>query len=183
MIVSEARAIGPVDFPEFTGERIYMVPFTQRGGLPHALSRWQRTVDQMLDGIRTDREIFLMVDQGIVEAGRAHRRPGVHIEGNWYADQGRHGGHRGRRGVDDWSTFDPEAVILASDVQGCMAYLGCFEGESKARGDCAHIDISGARRLAMAPYTAYAGSVTTLHESLPIPMATRRTLVRLNAPL
>ena len=55
-----------VTFPEFTGERVYMQKFFKRTGLPSNLSRWQVTVDKMLQGVETDNAIYIMIDQGIV---------------------------------------------------------------------------------------------------------------------
>lgn len=69
--------------PENTGERVYMLEFYKKNGLPAHLSRWQKTVDQLLDGIDTDGPIYLMIDQGFVKAGSIQRRGGVHIDGYW----------------------------------------------------------------------------------------------------
>lgn len=85
---------GSVIFPEFCGERVYMEPFFQKTGLPGHLSRWQRTVDAMLDGIETENPIYLMIDQSPVGAGSTQRRPGLHIDGYWNAGMGSHSGHR-----------------------------------------------------------------------------------------
>lgn len=74
---------GTVSFPTFTGERVYMRPFFKHEGLPEHLSRWQPTVDAMLDGIDTDCPIYLMIDQKEVKANTTHRRPGMHLDGFW----------------------------------------------------------------------------------------------------
>lgn len=88
---SNVKELGSVRFPEFTGERVYMVGFTKRDGLPSHLSRWQPTVDQMLDSVDTDGPIYFMADQGIVKGGDTHRRPGVHIDGYWHPAIQAHG--------------------------------------------------------------------------------------------
>lgn len=93
MIQSIAQQRGIVAFPAFTGERIYMQPFFQRDGLPKEMGRWQPTVDAMLDGIKTDQPIYLMVDQGIILPSTSHRRPGIHVDGYWNPGPG-HGSHR-----------------------------------------------------------------------------------------
>lgn len=77
------REVGQVSFPRHTNERIYMVPFLQREGLPREYERWQATVDAMLVDIKTDSPIYMMVDQGVIKAGVSHRRPGMHIDGYW----------------------------------------------------------------------------------------------------
>ncbi|KQP37587.1 hypothetical protein [Pseudorhodoferax sp. Leaf274] len=82
---------GAVTFPEFTGERVYMLPFRKAEGLPFDLARWQPTVDAMLDGIDVASPIYLMIDQGVVQPGATHRRPGVHIDGYWRPEIAAHG--------------------------------------------------------------------------------------------
>ena len=82
---------GAVTFPEFTGERVYMVPFTIKDGLPTELKRWQPTVDAMMDGIDMPGVGYLMVDQSIALPGHAQRRPGLHIDGYWNPGLSAHG--------------------------------------------------------------------------------------------
>ena len=64
MYTSKVVELNEVSFPAWNGERVYMRPFTKRDGLPFDLARWQPTVDQMLQGIDTDSEIYLMIDEG-----------------------------------------------------------------------------------------------------------------------
>jgi len=236
------RPIGVVTaFPEHTGERVYMAPFTKAGGLPDQLARWQPTVDQMMAEVETDATCYIMIDQGIVEPGKAMRREGIHIDGYWHGETLQsHGsssshlpaptpgwgstpsGHRpagvpfrplghvsvpihraiselpkgGKRkkqrihdkdhddSPEDWSaaTFDaPEAIILASDLRGCVGYVGEFEGPIGQGGDCSHVDLSTLTGHTLVPDRVYAGNVTFLHESVPI-VAGPRTLVRINVP-
>ncbi|WP_298848879.1 hypothetical protein [uncultured Salinicola sp.] len=74
---------GDVAFPSYEGERVYMRPFLKADGLPQDLSRWQPTVDAMLEGIDTDQPVYIMIDQSPVLAGATQRRPGLHIDGYW----------------------------------------------------------------------------------------------------
>jgi len=200
------KEIGPVTFPENTGERVYMLPFTRREGLPAHLSRWQLTIDAMLQGVETDGPIYLMIDQGIVKAGSPHRRGGAHIDGNWNPGVSAHGsggGHGPRPGHGpspglpghkpgglhgslggswDSHNFAPEALILASDVTASCGYLGEIDGNPKEGGDCSHLDLSTAHRVPLLAGRSYAGNVTMVHESLPLLRDCQRTLVRLNVP-
>ena len=127
-----------VTFPEFTGERVYMQKFFKRTGLPSNLSRWQATVDKMLEGVDTDNAIYIMIDQGIVGPTAAHRRPGRHIDGYRHDEVQCHSGRGGHMGIyshggtpgwvfnGSWehATLDqPEAIILASDVSACDGYI------------------------------------------------------------
>ena len=193
---------GQITFPEFAGERVYMRPFTKKGGLPSDLKRWQSTVDQMLEGVDAPGAIYLMIDQRTVQPGAYHRRPGLHIDGYWNpavrAHNGRDdggGSHGGRGGgghiTAGWDTGGgwmrcdfsmPEAIILASDVTASRGFKGVWDGDCKDGGDCAHIDTSNMEEVIFSAGQAYAGNVTMLHESLAIPFKADRTLVRLNVP-
>lgn len=93
MTVSAIEERGSVTFPEFAAERIYMMPFRKNDGLPADLAHWQYTVDQMLDGIDTDRDMFLMIDQSVVPESGFQRRPGVHVDGWWVVEPGSEGMH------------------------------------------------------------------------------------------
>lgn len=194
------KEIGPVQFPANTGERIYMLPITKRDGLPSNLARWQPTIDSMLLGVDVDGPIYLMIDQGIVKAGTSHRRGGPHIDGNWNPGISAHGGGGGGWGPPPspghrpklshgsngcgWNAenFSPEALILASDVTASCAYVGEIDGDPVEGGDCSHLDLSTALRVPLIAGKAYAGNVTMVHESLPVPTDCKRTLVRLNVP-
>lgn len=198
---SNVEQRGPVQFPAFTAERIYMREFRQCDGLPKDLARWQPTVDQMLDGIETDGPIYLMVDQGVTQIGKTHRRPGLHIDGYW-SPGGRD--HRGNHiaampkwngdpdwrdninGQSPWGHIDlstPEAIILASDVIGCCAFVGEYDTAHIKEGGAANgVDTFGLQRIVMNPNRAYSGNVGMLHASIPHTAKVQRTLVRLNVP-
>jgi hypothetical protein len=294
MLQSVVQKVGPVDFPAFAAERIYMREFRLETGLPEDLKHWQQTVDQMLVGVDTDSPIYLMVDQKFISASETHRRPGLHIDGYWnpagmWDDQkpwnavsekmqafnwpsqgpdgiyrwpdgtpmvpqpkpeglsahgglgrGSHGprggvvrdGHgyiseeeyqrrqleeyeRRQRQIDEgkphknkrenydtrnpsknasgrWQNptpnwvFDPrdrpEAIILASDISASRALLGEWDGLILPGGDVAHLDFSHMQSVTLEANTAYAGNVTFVHESLPVPHDCYRTVVRLNVP-
>ena len=181
----------PVTFPRFSGERVYMRPFLQSEGLPFDLSRWQPTVDAMLYGIATDGPIYLMIDQGMVRAGVTHRRPGVHIDGYWNPETGNHddrqpahfhGGYMSQRHITELSKTRHEAILLASDISACRGFIGEYDGIIGEGGDCSTFDLSSLEIVNFKSDRCYAGNVTALHESLPVPHDCLRTLVRLNVP-
>lgn len=209
---SRITARNTVEFPEPQGDRIYMLPFTKSGGLPASARRWQGVVDQMLEGVDTTGPVYLMVDEGLVRAGTAQRRPGLHIDGYW-DPSGRHQEHRpglgchrpnpnerghsprppthrpapGRHGVDgakwaDAEFKDPEAIMLVSSVSAAQGYVGTFHGPIGEGGDCSHLGVAGLERMPFLAGTVYAGNVTALHESLPVEVDCVRQLVRLNVP-
>ena len=178
---------GKVSFPEFTAERVYMKEFYKEKGLPSELSRWQNTVDSMLEGVETDGPIYLMIDQGVVKGGTSQRRGGLHVDGYWNPRISAHGGtkHIGSWKTGGWVNCDfkdKEALILASSLTAARGYQGIWEGSCGEGGDCSHINTSNLKEVAMHAGNIYAGNVTMLHESLPVAEDCIRTLVRLNVP-
>ena len=178
---------GKVNFPEFTAERVYMKEFYKEKGLPSELSRWQNTVDSMLEGVETDGPIYLMIDQGVVKGGTSHRRGGLHVDGYWNPRISAHGGtkHFGSWKTGGWVNCDfkdKEALILASSLTAARGYQGIWEGSCGEGGDCSHISTSNLKEVVMRAGNTYAGNVTKLHESLPVAEDCIRTLVRLNVP-
>lgn len=187
-----------------------MIPFMQKEGLPPHLNHWQETVDNMLDGIQSHEPIYFMVDQAYVPAGLSHRRPGVHVDGYWIADVTSHGGgrhapepthgprrkgiHYPSRGVHgssawevpDWRFPDfstPEAILLASDVQGARAWTGLYDtGLIGEGGNADKVPVELLAALDLKANHVYHGNVGTLHASVPLGESTKRTLVRLNCP-
>lgn len=176
---SAIRRASKVTFPAHTGERIYMHPFLKVDGevlLPSKLRRWVPTVTDMLEGVETAKRMYLMVDQSEVAMGNAHRRPGPHIDGNWSPDGGGE--------VDPEDFDDTELVILASDVEGCVAYVGSYPRvDFGPGGDCSKMDLSGLKKVPLKAGYAYVGTVATIHESIPVKQTCKRTLVRINVPL
>lgn len=99
--ISVMQKRGRVELPVWKGERHYMIPFQQRQGLPDFIGRFQPAVDAMLAGIETKHDIYIMIDESEVFAGRSQRRPGVHVDGYWI--DGKHSQHRGRKlGAHAW---------------------------------------------------------------------------------
>lgn len=180
-----------VTFPAFTGERVYMHKFYRDTGLPPEFRRWQDTVDAMLDGIDSVGPVYLMIDQWIVRAGRHHRRPGVHVDNYWDDAIRVHGyeppprpahspkprpvhGNHSRYGSN-------EAIVLASDVLGCRAFVGAYDTEPGDGGDASHVDLSRLDTVDLAPGRTWFGDTASLlHESIPQSQDCLRTVVRLN---
>ena len=178
MVESKMQRLGVIPFPEFRGEKIYMVPFYQSDPLPDKLRRWQKTIDAMLKTIDAPEgeKLFFMVDESIVKAGTPQRRPGIHIDGNWI------------EGATEDSPqlkkpLYPETIILASNVSGCAGYTGIYREDLIGKGgEASLVNVSKMQRTVMLPDFAYAGNVHFLHESLPAKVTVRRTLVRINVP-
>jgi len=174
MYQSIVQELGKTSFPAFQSERVHMRKFTKKAGLPSDLARWQETVDNMLEGVNADKNIFIMIDQQFVKSGDFHRRSGVHIDGYWDEVLC---GHAHRH--SDLNNIS-EGLIIASNVSSCRAYTGEYEGEILEGGDCSLIDTKLMNSVIFQENKIYAGNVTMLHESLPVPLDCYRTVVRLN---
>lgn len=84
-----------------------------------------------------------------------------------------------------WEEVDltgKEAIILASDLIGCRAFEGEWDGMPMDGGDCSHIDVSNLQEVIFDKNVVYRGNVGMLHESMPILLGGKRTVVRLNVP-
>jgi hypothetical protein len=182
-MLSISSIAGTTSFPEWKGERIYMVPFTKNKGLPKDLEHWQPTINSMLENIHCPEQIYLMVDQGIVTPKNSHRRGGMHIDGVWGFTGHKHewrgcaAGHRthgdGRHGE--------QLIVLATDIQASTVYHGDWEGIAKSGGSCDHLNKNTFDVVPIEANKVYVGdTMTLLHESLPTSATFQRTLVRLN---
>jgi hypothetical protein len=212
-MISQLNVGSAVVFPEWRGERHYMLPFTLRNGLPKSIGRFETTVAQMIEGLQVnpDQECYIMIDEKEVSPGNFHRRPGLHVDGYWYAATQKHGGghkalchapqwtpvapppgkedypvlpthHRGHRGA---SGKAQEALLLASSYSAAQAVVGIYERDfvnDWRGGDCSDLSTYGLQEVLLQANRAYHMDVMTLHESLPITESVRRTLVRINVP-
>lgn len=193
-MLSQIKQLNKIEnFPSFTGERVYMLPFKKQTGLPKKLQRWQNIIDNILQYVKSDKFIFLMIDQSFVKAGTPQRRPGLHIDGVWkptlntseldsyntnkyiYA-----GGHDSKHSVINTSS---ETILLISDILGCKAYAGTYQDIPREGGNCQHISIDHLSSIPLLPNFVWQADNLTLHESLPVKKDCYRTLLRLNVQL
>jgi len=175
---SKSTIIGAVQFPVFTGERVYMRSCTK--DLPADLSRWQPTVDQLLIDRPADTRIFLTLDQKVVPAGKTHRRPGAHIDGVWCNDAG---GYVHKKKHCMGTSAREQTLVLASDVEGCVSLEGeyVWGGREFLGGSLSEDEIAGLQRVRMLPMVGYAGDASAwAHLPLVLPVETARTLIRIN---
>jgi hypothetical protein len=82
---SKSKELGEISFPEFKGDKIYMLEFDlENPVLPEKYKRWESVVVDMIKNspVKTGKA-YLTVDEDDVTAGRSHRRGGVHVDGNY----------------------------------------------------------------------------------------------------
>lgn len=189
---SRSVAIARVDFPAFTGARVLMMPFQLRdpvATLPPTIAAYASAVGAIVAALpireRGHGIAYLTIDEQFVEAGRAHRRPGLHVDG-WAKDGVPNGGAWGRGGGGGWGgqSRPGTGFVMAASVTGAAAYLGEFDGEPAEFGDCEALREQTTRcyRLLLLPSLAYACDGLTVHESVPQGFAARRQFLRLSLP-
>lgn len=182
--LSQIKPGSPVTFPEWRGEKHYMIPFTMSADLPEKISRYQNVVRQMMSGVDVDpnQECYLLVDEKEVLPNNFHRRPGLHVDGYWHPEIQCHGGHSP---APRHSSLVPEGLLLASSYAACRALVGQYERDFEADwrgGDCSDLRTDGLREIQLQANRAYLLDVMTLHESLPIYEPVKRTVIRINVP-
>lgn len=105
---SVVSKLGPVSFPEWKGQKLYMIPFYFGMDVPKELNRFKSTIAKMLSDSETKfgSKCFVMVDESYVESGNYHRRPGLHVDGYWHDGLSCHGGG-GRRSIPGHAPSQP----------------------------------------------------------------------------
>lgn len=122
-----------------------------------------------------------------------HRGSGGHISA--LAGQGMSGHQYGTWGVpvpgkwdspgNNWSLIDfsePQAMLLASDVQGAKAWTGLFNEQLIGEGgEASRVPVELLAPLDLKAGHVYLGNVSSLHASVPLGEC-NRSMVRLNVP-
>ena len=117
--------------------------------------------------------------------GRHGSTPGGHGSLPYYTPPAKGPGVRKVKRPPTRKAHAGEALLLASSYSSAVAYLGTywrnFE-EAWRGGDCSELDLRHMAPVHLQAGVAYHLDVFTLHESLPVREATRRTLVQINVP-
>jgi hypothetical protein len=196
-IHSAVVKVGQVKFPRITDvTQVYMHPMMigEKIDLPKGAESFTPVVESMLAMLDSTAQgkAFVTIDRRTVFAGKTHRRPGPHVDGNfiyeWHGGGGWLTGEAGR-------FLEPHAhklqycnplggMLIASDHKACRVWTGRFEGEPNQGGDCSHLQsqLNKAPTFLMEEKALYLGNSTCIHESLPVERDVFRTLVRITLP-
>jgi hypothetical protein len=196
--------VSEVVLPEFRGLKILMMPivFGDDATVP------DKDCIPMLNAMRIampqheGKVVYLTVDQNLVEAGKTHRRPGLHVDGYPHTEVDKrffglsgiwagvsHGGTWG--GGGGWGGgnknlywWDGTGLLTISSVEGCKVWHQEFKGEPKVEGDCEHLreQCREENAVTLKANVLYWMNPACVHESLPMNVETRRTFVRLSLP-
>lgn len=172
MLVSQAKSLGQIKLPVPSGIQIQMMPivFHDPHSIPTRLSKWKKTICELMDLLEGDGIGYLTIDEQKVKVGTSHRRPGLHIDGH---------GSWGGGGGGSWAG---NGMVTVSSEAACNLYLGEFEGNSSTDGDCEHLREQCKKPVLQKRNEIWWLDGKCLHESLPINASTVRQFVRISSP-
>ena len=171
-LVSNFSTVGAIKFPEFLGRQVHMHEFNiDNPSMPIGFEDYLEVVNSLCESVSGT--AYLTVDEKIVQSGNSHRRGGAHLDGRWMPDLGTHkGGGHVQAGVNN-------PLIVASSVEGCVAYGGEFEGVPKEDGDLEHIRDQLGKGEVLKCNQGYLLSPDCVHESIPLLHTTKRSFIRI----
>jgi len=184
---SVVENLGTEMLPEFKGDRVLMMPIhlhDVKASVPENLKRWIPFIEKAVElGPCKQGTAYLTIDESVVESGRHHRRPGLHVDG-WQDEGGtEHGGGWG--GGGGWgSQTTGEGMIIATNYLGSVGWHQEVEGWPKIYGDCEHLrpKLNMNKMVPFLPNTLYRLDGLTVHESIPVRKTVSRQFFRLSMP-
>jgi len=170
----------PVEFPEFSGERIMMMPVIlgRLSGVPEQYKDVVSLLYQMVE-LRHLGEIgYLTIDERSLKKGETLRREGKHVDGYYHGQCGAWGGGSGEGG--SWGSVG-NGMLVVSSTPHCKAYLGIIDGKPLDEGECDHLTMPN-EGLVFDAGAVYWVDGACVHESLPVEADTKRQFLRLSLP-
>ena len=166
----------PLKFPEFSGERIMMMPVIL-GDLKGVPKNYHELVTSLY-GVVEARHLgsvgYLTIDERQLQAGDTLRRSGLHVDGYYHGKCGAWGGGGG------WGSVG-NGMLTVSSTPHCRAYLGVIEGAPGPEGECYHLSMPNEGEVFEAGQVYWLDGAC-VHESVPVETTTKRQFVRLSLP-
>lgn len=177
--VSTFRKVGGhsyLDFPEFTGERIMMMPVIlgKLDGIPEQYKTLIKSLYWRIERRFYGEIGYLTIDEKELKAGETLRRGGLHVDGYYHGRCGAWGGGGG------WGSVG-NGMLTLSSTSHCRAYLGIIKGSPKDEGECDHL-IMPNEGVTFDAREVYWVDGACVHESLPVEEDTKRQFIRLSMP-
>ena len=190
-IESKVATLNKIKLPLYTGE-VSMVKFclTSLDGLPlefHNLAR------DMLKNIPVEGDGYFTIHGKKLKKGETLRRPGPHTDGNYEPCSWGKGGGSGWKVGENGPAIDTQyhkdsylningGIILASNYEACIGWVGEFEGNINVGGDCSKFELNNGK-FSLDRDTVYYGNNHFIHESLPMEDDVHRVLARITLPM
>lgn len=181
--------MGTIDLPLVSGEYA-MIPFDVLT-LNGLCDEFKKVAEQMLEGIaRVGGTAFFTIHGKKLKKGQTLRRGGAHIDGNYEPNLMTFGGGGWKVGQDGAEIntvlhqrqYEKElgGIILASNYEACLGWIGEYNGLPKKGGDCSHIELD--EPFMLKKDRIYYGNNHFIHESLPMAGDVHRVMARITMP-
>ncbi len=178
---SNFKLEGTVELPAFSNTRVMMMPLIigEPNSIPDFLNHYVNCLVKLFNFAlpsHKDQIGYITIDEKTVEAGKTHRRPGLHVDGVYNGNVGSWGG-------GGWGAVG-SGMLTVSNIEGCKAYKQWFNGTIGNDGECDsmvdQLKESGAEIFK--PNHVYWLCGLCVHESLPMKETADRQFVRLSLP-
>jgi hypothetical protein len=176
---STFHQVGELEFPDFSGTRVQMMPIILGDvwSVPETLAHYSEALKRLFAlGGHTGEVGYLTIDEKVLQPGETHRRPGLHVDGIF---QGRVGGSWG--GGGGWASV-ATGMLTVSSAPGCRAFSQEFSGWPGMEGECDHLADQCEDGTVLSPGVVYWAGGLCVHESIPMTKETPRQLIRLSLP-
>lgn len=170
-----------------------MIPIdlSQKCDLPIGLREWEKVVDHVTKHLPIKSgTAYVTIDEREIPGGATHRRPGAHVDGNYFGPQNGWGG-------GGWHRNDHTGgVMLLASSAGAVAWEGevsddptPWNNEGSADGpsdggDCEHMrrELASLDKTELKSNVLYWMNSGGIHESIPVKSNTKRSLLRITLP-
>lgn len=147
--------------------------------IPKSLEHYKETFSQMfsmMDQKHKSQVGYITIDEKMVQAGKTHRRAGLHVDGVFNDSCGGWGG-------GGWGSHGNGMITVASK-KGCKSYNQLFDGEIGKDGECDKIidQLDENKAEVFKDGVAYWVDGLCVHESVAQPEDCERIFVRLSMP-
>lgn len=186
---SIAVSSGIITLPLLEGE-FPMIPFDVLT-LEGLCDEFKIIAKQMLSGIKlVSGTAFFTIHGKKLEKGKTLRRGGAHTDGNYEPHLMTFGGGGWKVGQDGAGIntelharqYNSEngGIVIASNYEACLGWIGEYEGLPNTGGDCTHIPLD--EPFMLKRDVVYYGNNHFIHESLPVADNVHRVMARITLP-
>lgn len=183
---------GQMVLPPIIGE-FSMIPF-DLNTLNGLSAQFKEIAASLLSGIsHSGGQAYLTIHGKVLKKGQTLRRGGPHTDGSYdkrILDWGVGGGGGWKVGENGPAVTTPEhgrlynaetgGIILCSNYESCLGWIGEFDGLPGVGGDCSKIELN--KPFMLRRNTVYYGNNHFIHESLPVNDDVHRVFARITMP-
>lgn len=179
---STVDIVGRLTLPAYADIRVMMMPFKLddiEKSISDFLDEWIPALTQLRDMSDIKSGVaYLTIDELFVEAGKTHRRPGLHVDGIGPT------GDLGGWGGPPPGGWGAKGMLLVASHVGCVAYNQEFIGWPEANGDCSKLidQCNPENEIVLEPNVVYSFSGMTVHKPLIFENSIKRQFLRLSMP-